>query len=259
MRNIFRRIRLFKNWYTLVFPLNRFGDKGHILCFRNGLRMFVSDIFSNEFAMVIEDWYGNDYGPLPKQGIIIDAGAHIGAFTLRAAYTTEAHVFAIEPIPTNFAILQKNIALNHLEKKVTARQIALGGKSGVQKIYLNSINSAGHGFEQVSGLAHVMKESIDVQVKTLSDFLASEHIAAAAFLKCDVEGAEYAIFFNTPADDFKKICSIALELHKREAYTLEDMRTFLEHKGYTTAWAKSPQMLHAKQEPTGTEKAQNAA
>jgi FkbM family methyltransferase len=250
-QHIFRRIKLFKNWYTLVFPFNRRYPKERILLFRNGIKMFVPDVYSNDLAMVIEDWVANEYGELPQQGVITDAGAHIGSFSLLAAAKTHAHIFAIEPVPANFAILQKNIALNHLENRVTACEIALGGKSGTEKIFLNSINSAGHGFVPPKDVVPLMTESIEVRVQTLEDFLDEQPIAEVAFMKCDIEGSEYAMLFNASQECFSKIKTMIIEMHTTPPHVYADAKIFLDRIGYKTEWAKCAsgrKMLHAWRE-----------
>ncbi|TSC63122.1 MAG: FkbM family methyltransferase [Parcubacteria group bacterium Gr01-1014_48] len=199
--------------------------------------MFVSDVYSNDLAMVIEDWVANDYGELPNQGVILDVGAHIGVFSLLAALKTRAHIFALEPVPENFAIVQKNIVLNNLAHRITACEIALGGNTGTEKIFLNSINSAGHGFAPPKALASVMMKSINVQVKKLEDFLNEQHIREVAFMKCDIEGSEYAMLFNTFPECFLKIKRIVVELHTNPPYVYEDAKIFLDRMGYTTEWA----------------------
>jgi FkbM family methyltransferase len=203
--------------------------------------------------MVIEDWVANDYSELPKEGIIVDAGAHIGAFSLFAAAKSHAHIYAIEPVPSNFEILQKNIALNHLENRITACEIALGGHAGKEKIFLNSINSAGHGFVPPKGLAKVMTDTIEVQVKKLEGFLEEQHIAEVTFMKCDIEGSEYAMLFNASPECFSKIKTMIIEMHTNPPHVYEDAKIFLDRMGYKTEWAKCAsgrKMLHAWREDT---------
>jgi FkbM family methyltransferase len=65
--------------------------------------------------MTREVWEKNDYGQLPNQGVIVDIGASIGAFTLLAAQKTKAHIYAFEPMENAFSVLRKNIALNGFE------------------------------------------------------------------------------------------------------------------------------------------------
>ena len=56
--------------------------------------------------------------------VFVDVGANIGYFTVLAA-TTAGKVFAFEPDPENFRLLEANLALNALQRKVTAVPAAL--------------------------------------------------------------------------------------------------------------------------------------
>jgi tRNA1(Val) A37 N6-methylase TrmN6 len=65
----------------------------------------VSEVFE------LENWFN----PLAK-GVVIDVGAYIGTYTIRAMRTADL-VIAIEPLPPNFKTLQKNVELNsHLQR-----------------------------------------------------------------------------------------------------------------------------------------------
>jgi hypothetical protein len=49
-------------------------------------------------------------------GFFVDIGAHVGRYTIMVAHQMGCHgkVLAIEPLPANFAALQRNIKLNEL-------------------------------------------------------------------------------------------------------------------------------------------------
>src|SRR3972149_2094785 len=51
----------------------------------------------------------------PKKGdVVVDIGAHIGKYTIEAAIRVgeEGKIIAVEPLPSNFEILKKNIKIN---------------------------------------------------------------------------------------------------------------------------------------------------
>jgi hypothetical protein len=87
---------------------------------------------------------------------------------------------------------------------------------------------------------------VPITCKSLTTFLSENKIDRVDYLKCDCEGAEYEIFFNSPPATFEKIDSIALELHPHEGITYDDMRKFLHSVGYTTQWSETPRLLHAR-------------
>ena len=70
-------------------------------------------ILSDEF----EPWIWNHF-KIPKNGIFIDVGAHIGKYAIAMAKVIgdKGLVIAVEPHPENFSVLTENISLNHFEE-----------------------------------------------------------------------------------------------------------------------------------------------
>src|SRR5262245_19510293 len=60
--------------------------------------------------------------------VILDVGANIGVFSLCAA-TQGARVYAFEPIPSTFAVLELNVRLHGLESVVKARNTGLSDRT----------------------------------------------------------------------------------------------------------------------------------
>src|SRR5207248_910045 len=52
----------------------------------------------------------------------IDVGANVGSYTVLAAGAVGSRVFAVEPIPTTFGFLRRNVALNGLGELVRCWQ-----------------------------------------------------------------------------------------------------------------------------------------
>ena len=59
--------------------------------------------------------------------IVLDVGANIGVFTLFAA-KQGAQVYAYEPVPPTFEVLQHNIRLHRLDSVTHSRNIGMGGR-----------------------------------------------------------------------------------------------------------------------------------
>jgi FkbM family methyltransferase len=60
--------------------------------------------------------------------IVFDVGANIGVFTLCAA-KQGAHIYAFEPIPPTFEVLQHNIHLHGFDNIAQARNIGLSNRA----------------------------------------------------------------------------------------------------------------------------------
>jgi len=85
------------------------------------------------FYVVHAIFYLNSYGSLSikSSDVVLDCGAHIGLFTLKAANVC-SHVVSVEPSSGNFYLLQRNIILNGLRKKVTPIKKAVAARSGLR-------------------------------------------------------------------------------------------------------------------------------
>ena len=114
---------------------------------------------------------------IKKSDTVIDIGANIGYYTLFFS-SLAAKVYAFEPDPTNFSILQKNVAANKLTN-VILEQKAVSNKNGKIYLKLNHLNTAGHHITEIS------KDTIPIETITLDDYI--DH---ADFIKMDIEGAE---------------------------------------------------------------------
>lgn len=154
---------------------------------KNGSNMILQpmdNLFLNEeinYARVYDRFYD-----IKKDDIIIDIGAHVGIFTLRAARQAK-NVLAIEPHPFNYSLLTNNVKANKLVNVQTLR-LALWSSNGKMKLYLAS--SASH------SLKPYLKDKskyLEVQTKTLDTIIKELGIKRVNFIKIDVEGAELEV------------------------------------------------------------------
>ena len=127
---------------------------------------------------------------LRKGDIVVDVGANIGYYTLLAARLvgSTGHVYAFEPEPEAFALLERNVALNGYDN-VTLVPKALGRESGTLQLFVAKRNRGDHRVYDPSG----KRGAIDVPVVTLDEALAQWAPAHVDFLKVDTQGAECMI------------------------------------------------------------------
>ena len=126
---------------------------------------------------------------LKKDATVLDIGANIGYYTLIFAKLVGegGKVFAFEPDPENFLILQENISINEYKNVVLVKK-ATSDKTGVAKLHLSEANRGDHRlFGPVGGRV------IDIETIALDDFLqdSAENID---LIKMDVQGAEALTF-----------------------------------------------------------------
>jgi FkbM family methyltransferase len=120
----------------------------------------------------------------------VDCGAHIGHFSLLAArkVVPSGRVYAFEPAMETFALLTRNIRVNHLGDIVRAIPRAVSDHPGPHTLFINHQDSMWH---TLYGRGEVRQQT--VETTTLDAFFAREGWPAVDVLKVDVEGAELAV------------------------------------------------------------------
>ena len=119
--------------------------------------------------------------------ICFDVGANLGYYTiLMAKSVPQGKVYAFEPDPFSYALLQLNVQLNGL-KNVIVNQSALGDRPGMST-FVQCTDSAFNSFRDTARRA--VSGIIEVSVDTLDNFVYANNIPRIDFLKLDVEGAE---------------------------------------------------------------------
>ena len=133
----------------------------------------------------------------------VDVGANIGLMTLFMAKATGStgRVFAFEPEPENFNLLQKNIAANAY-KNVTVVPVAVLDHPGTLKLFLSDFNPGDHRIYDPkertkdwgkNGAVYdkliEKRTAIDVPVIALDEYF-SNYKKPVAVIIMDVQGAE---------------------------------------------------------------------
>jgi FkbM family methyltransferase len=126
---------------------------------------------------------------LERGMVVVDIGANVGYYTLLAAEKVGGHgkVFAFEPEPSRYALLEKNVRVNGL-KNVILVQKAVSNKPGAARLYLDPRhNKADHRlFDSSDG-----RESVAVETTSLDDFFKDKGLLIHV-IKMDIQGAEMA-------------------------------------------------------------------
>jgi FkbM family methyltransferase len=121
-------------------------------------------------------------GLLRPGDVAVDVGAMIGYYTVIFAKHVQAHgrVYAFEPDPENFALLESNVGMNGYGN-VTCRRAVVGAEAGRGKLWRAPSNRGdNHAFPGEG------REAIDVDVVVLDDVI-SEPVD---LVKIDVQGYE---------------------------------------------------------------------
>jgi FkbM family methyltransferase len=123
--------------------------------------------------------------------LILDIGANIGTSTIPFAVETGRRILAVEPDPSNFKFLQTNVAANHLEARVSCRQVAVSDRAGRVEMVVDPA-SAGSTEILEAGMTYEPGTVIEVDARTLDDLLHEEGISPnqIALVWSDTEGFE---------------------------------------------------------------------
>ncbi|MFT3807425.1 FkbM family methyltransferase [Arenimonas sp.] len=167
----------------------------------------------------------------------IDIGANHGSYSLLASKLVgrAGYVTSVEANPEIAACLRKSMQLN-CDGYSSVIECALGDRSGTISFHFNPIGS-GSGSLQASqvergGLA------TDVRLATFDEVIPWRESAAERILvKCDVEGAEHAVFRGAEAFLREKRPTLVFECNPAgvaaAGSSLQDVLQFLSDVGYT--------------------------
>lgn len=123
--------------------------------------------------------------------VIFDIGANVGYYSLHWASRVApgGTIHAFEPVPSTFAWLSRNIALNGLNGVIRANNFGLGNVPGSVPVFLPEFT--GCGAASMKNL-HPNESSREIEVKldTLDRYFSSAGLDRLDLIKVDVEGAE---------------------------------------------------------------------
>ncbi len=197
-------------------PILRFEDQlifwarlnwGDLMMFRGNYEPKVNEIFRPK-----------------KDEVVLDVGAHIGYYALKAASLVgyQGKVVAIEPNPSNIEVIKMNMKINNLDN-VTPINAAVSDKNGTLRLW-------------DYGATHLMsvieKEGymyIEVQALTIDSLVSNLKLSRVDWIKIDVEGAEYAVLLGASNTLRNNRLKLIIEIRKVNA---NDVINLLRDMGY---------------------------
>lgn len=170
---------------------------------------------------------------------VIDIGAGSGDFAISVARrSARSRVFAFEPLPESFALLQENLRLNGLSN-VTAFPVAIAGGRGELLLYTKTGLEGQH--RTARAATSETGGALKVSSISLEDAFERSGIAVCDLLKIDCEGGEYDILFGASEAALSRVRHIAMEFHDGiTAHSHEDLVTFLESRGFRVRTRPNP-------------------
>ncbi|MGB6630872.1 MAG: FkbM family methyltransferase [Terriglobales bacterium] len=244
--------RSFEHYFGQIEPIGPAGQAGRLVVdySRPQLHRYVASGLEFELSSFAEEVaaiesYFRWYRPKPSD-IVFDLGAYCGvsSYYFSQMVGSTGKVYAFEPDPVNFSLLQRNIA-RHSLTNVVAVQVAISAGSGFADFF--SEGALGSTLSEYSSRVSVGEIS---RVKTITFEQACATYGVPAFAKIDIEGAEVAVlaaaaeFLTTHPIHFTldtnhlvdgKLSNRAVEtLFASCAYDAESS----DESGFMTTWAR---------------------
>lgn len=233
--------KILSNWPAFYLDLLRFffnlKNKNDVYQLRDGTKIKVHP---NSFALnhvFYTVFLKGEYDSLEKfkiqeEDVIIDIGAHLGFFTIKAAKQAfNGTVYALEPFSKHYSLLKDNLLSNNI-KNVKFQNLAITDKATELSFYYTMHGDPGDtSLFKINPEEKIFEEK--VQSISLKDFFQKECLEQCNFLKIDCEGAEYSILMSADHSTLSKIKKIAMEWHKFESdHDPKKLADFLKGSGF---------------------------
>ena len=173
-----------------------------------------SDSHDLDYKVINETWIENVYRiheyHFSGDKVFVDIGANVGSVSLyvdnfNKTLEEKIKVYAIEPEPNNINLLNENILNNPTENIIVVNNaiwheedtLAISNKGGNSSV----VYETGGDFSYIQAI-------------TLEQLFDKYDIKEVDVMKIDIEGAEFDLIINTPAEVLAKIKYITLEFDK---------------------------------------------
>lgn len=183
------------------------------------LASFLRSVFSrNVRAKSYYKWLKDDAekiryqydGILNEDSIVFDVGGFEGEFAERIYEKYKCTVYVFEPVPDHWSICVDKFKNN---SKIKVYKFGLSDKNQQMRFSVASNASSSNHSEN--------QQTIEVELKSMIEFMRNANIKKIDLLKLNIEGGEYDLLPSLiSADEIKKISFLQIQFHD---FT-EDMR-----------------------------------
>jgi len=179
----------------------------------------------------------NSYkGPL---NTVLDIGAHVGCFSLYAAFLGAKQVIAIEALPHNYVKLTRNTLYNKYFGTITPLLYAVWRDSW-------EVIPIRHGGTDVQFSLVYREEYPEIQVQTISFKELLQNTGKVDYLKMDIEGGEFEILERSPemSSLLQEVGYVDIEIHQPTNVNYFSPDKFTEENSlYSSAEEADKEML----------------
>ena len=199
--------------------------------------LYFGNRFRNPFCRELK--FLSDY--IPKNGIILEAGAHSGSDTVRMAHAfPRSIIYAFEPEPNAYKkLIKKTYGYNNIH----TYNIALGDKNEKRKLYVseNLLDASSSLLlqTQISKEIHPelkLNRSVEVTVRTIDSWAQENNINRIDFMWLDMQGNELQAI-KSAKNLLRTVKAIYTEVLKYNTYEgaplYQEFKEWMEREGFT--------------------------
>ena len=182
--------------------------------------------------------------------VILDVGANIGYYSIMLANIVGSNgkIYALEPEPTNYQTLKKNITLNKLENIIEPYQMGASDTNSPRFLYRSKYSNMHSFILPENDIIDIKnpKSQVEIEMTNLSDFIHDKQ--TIDMLRMDIEGYEVEVLLGLQKAIKEKIWTgkILFECHFKkytETHSIKNQLEFLFHNGYKTKYVTSTDEL----------------
>ena len=167
---------------------------------------------------------------------VVDAGAHIGSFTLFAAERGAHQIVAIEPNPETYALLVENVRLAGLADRVTTLNRAVADTPGPRTLHSSKLSPA----SSILPSDNHTDRTSSVEATTLRETLAATGWPRVDLMKIDIEGSEYDVFSALEPETLARVGLVMVECHHLPGFDPHLVASRLREAGFDVAAEVAP-------------------
>jgi len=223
-------------WYLTILhgrpPANMGLDNGYCYYDYGGRRIVAPCNAAGVFLEIFQDEvYERIWKPKPRD-VVLDIGAYVGMFTVKAARLVGAtgKVIAVEPSPENYNLLEQNCeGLGN----VALFKGAIMSTSGRGRLYYSRSAAA-------NSLVIRAKRYVEVETIALDELASEFGIDKVDFIKLDAEGAELEVLVGAQKvlERGVRLAIAAYHTTAEGQQELGEIRRFLHSSHYTVVESK---------------------
>jgi FkbM family methyltransferase len=185
------------------------------------LRLDLRESLQRDFYFGLYDRFELELMARHLAGDMVDVGAHVGMYAIRAARELRGRgrVLAFEPNPAAREQLEHNVALNGCDNVVV---LAAAAGAGAGRATLHVPASDDPSFSSLEGDRFAEGAPVEVEVTTVDDAIAASGLRPS-FVKVDVEGREVDVLrgMSKTVEEFRPV--LLVEVNERSAAEVQQL------------------------------------